>query len=71
MLVPARALQRDNDGSFVWIVEDGRVRRAKVETSGEAGDRVRVVSGLNGGETLVVGEVSLKNGQRVTTSAEG
>lgn len=71
VLVPARALQRDNDGSFVWIVADGRVRRADVETSGEAGDRVRVVSGLTGGETLVVGEVTLKDGQRVTTSAEG
>ena len=71
VLVPARALQRDNDGSFVWIVEDGRVRRAKVETSGEAGDRVRVVSGLSGGETLVVGEVTLQDGQRVTASAKG
>ena len=69
VLVPARALQRDNDGSFVWIVEDGRVRRAKVETSGEAGDRVRIVSGLSGGETLVVGEVTLKDGQRVSPSA--
>jgi RND family efflux transporter MFP subunit len=71
VLVPARALQRDNDGSFVWIVADGRVKRAKVETSGEAGDRVRVVSGLSGGERLVVGEVTLKDGQRVTTSANG
>lgn len=71
VLVPARALQRDNEGSFVWLVEDGRVRRARVETSGEAGDRVRVVSGLRGGETLVVGEVTLKEGQRVATSAKG
>lgn len=68
VLVPARALQRDNDGSFVWLVEDGHVRRAKVETAGEAGDRVRIVSGLSGGETLVVGEVTLKDGQRVTTA---
>jgi RND family efflux transporter MFP subunit len=65
VLVPARALQRDNDGSFVWVVEDGRVRRAPVETSGEAGDRVRVVSGLGGGETVVVGEATLEDGQRV------
>lgn len=71
VLVPARALQRDNDGSFVWIVADGRVRRAKVETSGEAGDRVRVVSGLAGGEMLVVGEVTLTEGQRVATAAKG
>ena len=65
VLVPARALQRDNDGSFVWVVADGRVQRAPVETSGEAGDRVRVVSGLDGGETVVVGEVPLEDGQRV------
>ena len=66
VLVPARALQRDNDGSFVWLVEEGRVRRARVETSGEAGDRVRIASGLDGGETVVVGEVALAEGERVT-----
>ncbi|MBM4242265.1 MAG: efflux RND transporter periplasmic adaptor subunit [Deltaproteobacteria bacterium] len=71
VLVPARALQRDNDGSFVWLVEEGRVRRTTVETAGEAGDRVRVVSGLTGGETLVVGEVPLEEGQRVAATAGG
>jgi HlyD family secretion protein len=71
VLVPARALQRDNDGSFVWVVDDGRVRRADVETAGEAGDRVRVVSGLSGGETVVVGEHVLESGQRVEAAARG
>lgn len=69
VLVPARALQRDNDGSFVWVVDDGRVRRAVVETSGEVGDRVRIVSGLSGGEVVVVGEHALADGQRVEPAA--
>jgi hypothetical protein len=59
VLVPAGSLQRDNDGSYVWVVADGRVHRANVETAGDAGDRVRVVSGLTGGEAVVVGDATL------------
>jgi len=71
VLVPSGAVQRDNDGSYVWIVTDGRVRRAEVETAGDAGDRVRIVSGLSGGEAVVLGEAALSEGQRVTTPSQG
>lgn len=67
VLVPGNALQRDNDGTYVWIVDGDRVRRSNVETAGDAGDRVRVVSGLSGGEALVIGDVPLAEGQRVAT----
>jgi RND family efflux transporter MFP subunit len=73
VLVPAGALQRDNEGSFVWVVADGRVKRAGVETAGDVGDRVRVVGGLVGGEAVVVGDAagSLSEGQQVEASAPG
>lgn len=71
VLVPGNALQRDNDGTYVWIVDGDRVRRSNVETAGEAGDRVRVVSGLSGGEALVIGDVPLAEGQRVATAKPG
>ena len=71
VLVPGGALQRDNDGTYVWIVDGGRVRRAVVETAGDVGDRVRVVSGLSGGEAVVVGDTPLEEGRRVATPSAG
>jgi RND family efflux transporter MFP subunit len=67
VLVPAGAVRRDEQGdSFVWVVNDGRVRRQTVETGGDVGDRVRIASGLNGGEAVVIGDSELRDGQRVT-----
>ena len=71
VLVPSGAVQRDNDGSYVWVVDEGRVRRAKVETAGDSGDRVRIVAGLSGGEAVVVGDTALHEGTRVTTTSKG
>ena len=36
------------------LVRDGRVQKIDVETAGAVGERVRVVSGLEGGEEVVV-----------------
>jgi HlyD family secretion protein len=66
VLAPAAALRRDERGdSFVWVVSDGRVRRAHVDTAGNLGERVRVASGLTGGESVVLGDTPLHEGQRV------
>lgn len=65
VLVPAAAVQRDNTGSFVWLVDGESVRRQAVETSGSSGDQVRLLSGLAGGEKIVAGAVELSEGQRV------
>lgn len=67
VLAPAAALRRDERGdSFVWVVNDGRAHRARVETAGNVGERVRIASGLTGGEGVVLGEVALRDGQRIT-----
>ena len=65
VLVPAAAIRREGTESFAWTVRDGRAARTRVETAGAAGSKVRVVSGLSGGETVVVGEVALREGARV------
>jgi RND family efflux transporter MFP subunit len=69
VLAPLAAVRRDERGdTFVWVVEDGGVRSARIETEeGSIGDRVRIASGLSGGEILVVGDTELRNGQRVRT----
>jgi multidrug efflux pump subunit AcrA (membrane-fusion protein) len=69
VLAPAAALRRDERGdTFVWIVADGRVHRGRVETAGNIGDRVRIASGLKGGEALVLGDPPLRDAQRVTVA---
>ncbi|MDX2170736.1 MAG: efflux RND transporter periplasmic adaptor subunit [Deltaproteobacteria bacterium] len=66
VLVPATAVHRDTQGdNVVWIVRDGRVTAQIVETAGDVGDKIRIAEGLSGGETVVLGDVALRNGQRV------
>ncbi|MFI5398291.1 MAG: efflux RND transporter periplasmic adaptor subunit [Candidatus Binatia bacterium] len=66
VLVPVAALRRDTQGnSFVWVVSEDHARRVAVETAGDVGNRVRVVSGLKGGEAVVVGDPPTRDGQRV------
>ncbi|HWP66893.1 MAG TPA: efflux RND transporter periplasmic adaptor subunit [Candidatus Limnocylindria bacterium] len=70
VLVPAAAVRRDERGeALVWVVDGTRVRATRVETAGHVGERVRVTSGLSGGETVVVGEQPLREGQRVRPAA--
>ncbi len=66
VLAPVAALRRDERGdSFVWVVNDGHVHRTRVETAGNIGERVRIASGLKGGEAIVLGDPPLRDGQKV------
>ncbi|MEO8603254.1 MAG: efflux RND transporter periplasmic adaptor subunit [bacterium] len=66
VLVPAAAVHRDTQGDMmVWLVRDGRVQAKRVETAGDVGDKIRIAEGLSGGETVVVGDLALREGQRV------
>lgn len=69
VLVPSAAVRRTDAGdTAVWVVSDGVARRRIVEARGDVGDKVRIAEGLSGGEAVVVGDVALEDGQRVTTS---
>jgi RND family efflux transporter MFP subunit len=66
VVVPETALHKDDRGDpVVWVVNDGRARRTRVETAGAAGKQVRIASGLKGGETVVVGEPPARDGAAV------
>ena len=54
----------------VWVVEGGAARRRAVETGATPGESVEIVSGLKGGEEVVVrGGFNLKEGDPVRTAA--
>lgn len=66
VLVPTSAIQRNPQGdTVVWVVSGGRVHQQRIETGGNVGDRVRVTSGLSGGEAVVVSGAPTSDGQRV------
>lgn len=72
VLVPAAALRRDGQGNnFVWVVNDGRAHRTSVATAGDIGNRVRIASGLKGGEAVVIGDPPTRDSQRVTIAGQG
>jgi HlyD family secretion protein len=70
--VAANALRRDDAGSFVWVVREGRLHRQAVDAGARADDRVLIRSGLLGGEAVVVTESpDLRDGRNVRSTESG
>jgi HlyD family secretion protein len=70
VLIPQTALRRGANGTYAWVVADGRLKRVPLEVAPPVGDRCPVVSGLDGGEALVVGpEERLREGAPVEVIA--
>jgi multidrug efflux pump subunit AcrA (membrane-fusion protein) len=68
ILVPSDALLNDAEGSYVWAVKDGQVRRRRVRPGYPNGPETQIVSGLRAGERVVVGgKEGLRDGLRVET----
>jgi membrane fusion protein (multidrug efflux system) len=67
-LVPQRAVQQAAQGSFVWVIEDGKTRFQPVKTGPWHGDDWFIEDGLEGGEQVVVdGALSIRPGIEVKT----
>ena len=66
VVVPQAALITDQQGLYVFIVEDGKAAIRRVKTGGGSGSDVIVTEGLSGGEQVVVeGLQSLRPGAAV------
>lgn len=66
ILVPLAALRRDASGEFVFVFDDGVVRRAEVASGLRLADRVEIRGGLDAGTQVVTkGFIGLAPGQRV------
>jgi membrane fusion protein, multidrug efflux system len=69
VLVPQAALIADQEGVYVFAVEDGKAVVKRIKTSGELGPNVIVTDGLKGGEQIIVqGLQSVRPGQPVQAS---
>lgn len=66
VLVPQAALIADQEGIYVFAVEDGKAVVKRIKPAAEYGTNVIVDKGLNGGEQIVVeGLQSIRPGQPV------
>jgi multidrug efflux pump subunit AcrA (membrane-fusion protein) len=68
--VPAAAVMREGDTSFVWRVQGGEIERVAVRTGGERDGQIEVLSGINSGDVVVASPVEgLSEGARVKTKS--
>jgi RND family efflux transporter MFP subunit len=66
VVVPRAAVHTDGNAHFVWLVDDGRLRRTTIDVAADFGDRVQVTRGVRGGEQVVVGDAAaLREGDAV------
>ena len=64
--VPSEALAWRGDRVFVAVVDGGRVRLVQVQAGEDDGKRVQILSGLHGGETVVLNpSAELRDGDPV------
>lgn len=72
LTIPAIALQQGSRGSFVYVVEDGKVRIQLVTPGIADGDRVAIEQGLQPGQLVVTEGVDrLREGASVQVVPEG
>src|SRR5262249_40740267 len=67
ILIPKSAVTDFQGTPSVYLIKEGRAARQGVKTSKELGGQVEVVSGLAGGEQLIVrGLEGIADGEKVT-----
>jgi RND family efflux transporter MFP subunit len=72
LLIPFRAVRRDRDGEFVWLVaEAGQVTRRQVRSGLQVADSIEILDGLKAGERIVTrGFLGLSEGKTVKVVPE-
>jgi membrane fusion protein (multidrug efflux system) len=66
IVIPQAALISDQQGTYVFIVEDGKAAIRRIKTGSESGEDVVVTEGLSGGELVIVeGTQTLRPGTPV------
>lgn len=69
MVVPQSALIADQEGIYVFLVEDGKAVVRRVTVGAEDGPNIVVEKGLQGGEQVIVAGIqSVRPGQPVQAS---
>ncbi|WP_374461965.1 efflux RND transporter periplasmic adaptor subunit [Chryseobacterium taeanense] len=66
LTVPAEAFVNGVSSGQLFIVNNGTAKLIKVQTGKVYGDKVQILSGLNGGEQVITsGQINLSNGSKI------
>ncbi|REC74478.1 efflux transporter periplasmic adaptor subunit [Chryseobacterium elymi] len=66
LTVPAEAFVNGVSSGQLFIVDKGTAKLIKVQTGKVYGDKVQILSGLNGGEQVITsGQINLDNGSKI------
>ena len=66
LTVPAEAFVNGVSSGQLFIVENGKAKMINVKTGKVYGNKVQIVSGLNGGEQVITsGQINLENGSKI------
>ncbi|MDP9959953.1 efflux RND transporter periplasmic adaptor subunit [Chryseobacterium lathyri] len=66
LTVPAQAFVNGVSSGQLFIVSNGTAKLIKVQTGKVYGDKVQILSGLNGGEQVITsGQINLDNGSKI------
>ncbi|MGK6340821.1 efflux RND transporter periplasmic adaptor subunit [Chryseobacterium sp. DT-3] len=66
LTVPAQAFANGVSSGQIFIVQNGTAKLIKVQTGKVYGDKVQILSGLNGGEQVITsGQINLDNGSKI------
>jgi len=66
LTLPADVVQADADGTFVWVVHNGRAHRQHVRLGNDSGSRIEVVDGIKADDAVVSsGAALLEEGRSV------
>jgi RND family efflux transporter MFP subunit len=69
--IPKTALRRDGEQDIVFVINDQHIERRAVKVAMTEGERVRLASGVNEGESVVIeGPADLKDGDNVKITTE-
>lgn len=66
LTIPAEAFVNGVSSGQVFVVSNGTAKMIKVSTGKVYGDKVQIISGLNGGEQVITsGQINLENGSKI------
>lgn len=66
LLLPSEALVKEKTNSFIFIVNDGKIKKAPVEVGFNDGTNVEIISGVKPADLAIVpGQMALRDGQSV------
>lgn len=72
VIVPAAAIQRGPQGTYAYVVQDGKAAMRTITTGTTEGDNVEITKGLKPGETVVIeGQDKLVDGSKVDARGPG